>query len=149
MGVMKKEKELTAYNDDVYIVQEDTLGAVIYVLYGVPLERYKEILVELANDRSEIPGHIDGEAREVVGLDGEQYFLLWAKNKSLPTLAHEALHIVCGVCASRNISFDESSEELYCYFLDKIIQEVLEIDGLLAARTQRLSHPHITKGMEV
>lgn len=50
---------------------------------------------------------------------------IWTRKKDVWTLAHECLHCVFNMLADKGIKYDDSSEELYTYYLELIMRQTL------------------------
>lgn len=54
-------------------------------------------------------------------------FLLWVESlKNIPALAHEALHVTCGILEARGLKHHDASEEAYTYTMEDILRQTLD-----------------------
>lgn len=76
--------------------------------------------------------YIDADVENGPNAAGHTYveygkpWLIWvASLRDIPCLAHEALHVACGVLEGRGLAHAKASEEAYTYTMEDILRQTL------------------------
>ncbi|MCP3683778.1 MAG: hypothetical protein GY861_13925 [bacterium] len=105
---------------------DETLSENIWICYGTPKDYFlKQIKKELGIELGDINIGINGKAYEIQH-DNNIIYVIWTKKKNPSYLAHEAVHVVHWLLGAKGMWLDKSSEEIYCYLVERIIREAIE-----------------------
>jgi hypothetical protein len=97
-------------------------------------EDFKAYVIRMIGKEPQVGKHSCGHA---VLHEGLPWFIWIRAFPDPPTLAHEALHITCGVLEVRGVTHSTASEEAYTYTLESIVRAAAAKKGWKRLRQGR------------
>ena len=111
-----------------YHIYVETFGANIYYIC-CSRERYKELIKKEFDGKCPEKGEGIRGTAEGYDKDGQIIDVIWINDKcsnDLSVVVHEAFHVVHNILQHKGLWLTDSSEEVYAYLLQQIVQEIIE-----------------------